>query len=235
MKYMMVISYDGSKFFGFQRQKNVRNVQGYLESALSKFLNQDVVIKGAGRTDKGVHAKYQVVHFETDKRISNLKYALNKELKDLKIKKIKSVNENFHARHSVKTKTYLYKIDLENKLDSNYYLSIKNKLDIKKIKLASKLFLGTHNFKNFVAGERLDYTGTILKINIYKFNKVLYLEFKGIGFYRYMIRNLVGALLEVGKGKIDNDILKDMLENPNKEKRLPTSSPNGLYLVKIKY
>lgn len=235
MKYMMVISYDGSKFHGFQRQKNVRNVQGYLEMVLSNLLNEEIIIKGAGRTDRGVHAEYQVVHFETDKKITNLKKKLNNQLIDIKIKRIKKVDNNFHARHSVKNKTYLYKIDLKNKLDSNYYLTIKHELHIKDMKQASKLFIGTHNFKNFVAGERLNYTSTIFAINIYKFNGVLYLKFKGIGFYRYMVRNLVGALLDIGKKKIDINVIKDMLENPNIEKRLTTSSPNGLYLLKINY
>lgn len=235
MKYMMVISYDGSKFHGFQRQKNVRNVQGYLESELSNLLNEIIVVKGAGRTDCGVHANYQVVHFETNKNISNIKNSLNKILIDMKIKKIKKVDDDFHARHSVKNKIYLYKIDLSNKKSDNYYLKVKYNLDINKMKRASKLFLGTHNFKNFVAGERIDYTGTILDIKIFKYNNVLYLKFKGIGFYRYMIRNLVGALLEVGKGKIQQKVIKDMLDNYSLEKRLPTSSPNGLYLYKINY
>jgi len=235
MKYMMVISYDGSKFYGFQRQKSVRNVQGYLENTLSDYLKEEIIIKGAGRTDRGVHAKYQVVHFETRNSIINLKKDLNKILLDLKIIKIKKVPDNFHARHSVKNKTYLYKIDLSNCKDSNYYLLVKNKLNINKMRLASKLFLGTHDFKNFVSGERIDYLGTILNISIYKFNNILYLKFKGIGFYRYMVRNLVGALLEVGKNKVSINVLKDMLDNPLKEKRLPTSSPNGLYLSKINY
>jgi len=234
MKYMMVISYDGSKFYGFQRQKNVRNVQGYLEKILSKVLDENIIIKGAGRTDRGVHAKYQVVHFETNKKILNSKNKLNKRLVDLKVKKIKKVDNNFHARHSVKNKTYLYKIDLSKKRDENYYGIVKNKLVINKMREASKLFLGTHDFRNFVAGERLNYISTILDIKIYKFNNVIYFKFKGIGFYRYMIRNLVGALLEVGKNKISGKILKDMLELKT-EKRLPTSSPNGLYLLKINY
>lgn len=235
MKYMMVISYDGSKFHGFQRQRNVRNVQGYLEDELSKLLNEEIVVKGAGRTDRGVHALYQVVHFETSKDVSNLKKALNNILEDLKIKKLKRVNKDFHARHSVKNKTYLYKVDLSNNKDDNYYLKVRNKLDIKEMKKVSSLFLGTHDFKNFVAGERLDYIGTILDIKIYKFNNILYFKFKGIGFYRYMVRNLVGALLEVGKGKASKETIENMLEHPEIDKRLPTSSPNGLYLLKINY
>lgn len=235
MRYMVVFKYDGSKFYGFQRQKDVRNVQGYLEKELSNVLNEDIVIKGAGRTDRGVHAKYQVAHFDTDKSIVGLKKILNKKLVDMKVLKVKKVNDSFHARHSVKNKTYIYKLDLSGKKDTNYYGYTYSKLDIKKMKYLSKIFLGTHDFKNFVSGERIDYNGTILDIKIWKFNNVVYFKFKGIGFYRYMVRNLVGALIEVGKNKISKEDLEKMLYNSNIDKRLPTSSPNGLYLYKINY
>lgn len=235
MKYMMVISYDGSKFYGFQRQNNVRNVQGYLESSLSDYLGEKIVIKGAGRTDRGVHAKYQVVHFETSKSIKKLKYVLNRKLVDLKVKKIKKVSNDFHARHSVKSKIYLYKLDLSKKKDNNYYGIANSKLNIKKMKEASKLFVGTYDFRNFVSGKRENYISTIFDIKIYKFNNILYFKFYGIGFFRYMVRNLVGSLIEVGKEKIDSSVIDNMLNNPDIEKRLPTSSPNGLYLYKINY
>lgn len=235
MRYMVVFKYDGSKFFGFQRQKDVRNVQGYLENELSNILNEDIVIKGAGRTDRGVHAKYQVAHFDTFKNITLLKQKLNHNLVDMKILKIKKVNDDFHARHSVKNKTYIYKLDLSSKRDTNYYGFVYGNLDIKKIRDASQIFIGTHDFKNFVSGKRIDYTGTIFDIKIYKFNNVLYFKFKGIGFYRYMVRNLVGALIEVGKNKVTRENLEEMLYNSNIERRFPTSSPNGLYLYKINY
>ncbi len=235
MKVMMAISYDGSLFHGFQRQNKVKNVQSSLEDALTKFYKESILVKGAGRTDAGVHAKYQVVHFETNKDIKGLKRYLNNNLKDIKVKKIKKVSDDFHARHSVKNKTYLYKIDLSGEKDSRYYGIVKNNIDLKKMQEASLLFLGTHDFRNFVAGERLDYTSTILNIHIYKIGSTIYLKFKGIGFYRYMVRNLVGALIEVGKGKIDKSVIKDMLNSFEKEKRLPTASPNGLYLIKINY
>lgn len=235
MRYMVVFKYDGSKFYGFQRQNDVRNVQGYLESELSNILNENIMIKGAGRTDRGVHAKYQVAHFDTDKSIKKLKSKINKVLKDIKVLKIKKVNDNFHARYSVKNKTYVYKIDLSGKRDLNYYGYVYNKLDIKKMKNLSKLFIGTYDFKNFVSGKRIDYNGTILDIKIWKFNNVLNFKFKGIGFYRYMVRNLVGTLIEVGKGKVNKHDLEEMLYNSVIDKRLPTSSPNGLYLYKINY
>ena len=107
MRYKVVFKYDGSKFHGFQRQKNVRNVQGELENSLSLILNDNIVIKGAGRTDRGVHANYQVAHFDTDKDIKFLKKRLNLLLEDIKILKITLVDDNFHARHSVKNKTYI--------------------------------------------------------------------------------------------------------------------------------
>ncbi len=234
MKLMLVISYDGSKFSGFQRQKNVRNVQKELEESLSNIYHEEILVKGAGRTDRGVHAKYQVVHFETDKKINNLKKKLNKILKDMRVKKVRKVSDSFHARHSVKEKIYLYKIDLKGTKNSNYYLIYPYNLDIKKMKDASKIFLGTHDFRNFTAGSRDDYTTTIKKIKIYKFNNILYLKFYGYGFFRYMVRNLVGALLEVGKNKLDNSTLKKMVDCEI-IKQLPTVKANGLYLVKIKY
>ena len=234
MKYLMVISYDGSKFHGFQRQKNVRNVQGYLEEVLSKTLNEEIVIKGSGRTDAGVHALNQTAHFETSKSVLGLKRKLNQELKDIRVKKISLVPDDFHARHSVKEKTYLYKLDLSGKKNANYYGLCRNNLDIKKMRKASLVFLGYHDFYNFVAGEREDYHSTIYKIKIFKLNNVVYFKFTGIGFYRYMVRNLVGALIEVGKNKIDQSIIVDMLTGKT-TKRLPTASPNGLYLLKIRY
>ena len=145
------------------------------------------------------------------------------------------MNDDFHARHSVKSKVYLYKIDLSNKRNSNYYLRINIKLNISKMKKAAKIFIGTHNFENFVAGFRENYTSTIKNIKFYKINNILYIKFSGYGFYRYMVRNLVGTLLEVGKNKLTEEELFDILNNKDNKKRLPTSSPNGLYLYKINY
>lgn len=235
MKIMMVIAYDGSKFKGFQRQNNVRNVQGELEKALSKIYNEDIVIKGAGRTDALVHATHQVIHYCTNKKIDDLKNKLNSLLKDIKVLKIKKVTDDFHARHSVKLKTYLYKLDITGLKDSNYYGICKSKLNIKKMQEASQLFLGCHDFRNFVGGEKDNYQTTITNIKIYQYNKTIYFKFTGYAFYRYMVRNLVGALLHLGKGKVDINTIKNMLDINESVKRLPTARPSGLYLIDIKY
>ena len=234
MIYLLIFSYDGSKFNGFQRQNSERSVQKDIEVSISKYFKENIVIKGAGRTDKGVHAYMQCAHFECSHDISGLKKYLNKDLNDIKIKAIKKVNDDFHARHSVKEKTYIYKISLFKELDKNYYLNIYANLDIKKMREASKLFIGTHDFKNFVSGERLDYTSTIFDIKITKIFNKIYIKYTGIGFYRYMVRNLTGALIDIGKNKCSFKDIEEMLELIT-EKRLPTAPPNGLYLKNIKY
>ena len=234
MRYLLTIKYDGSKYHGFQRQNNIKNVQGELEKCISKYLEQDIQVKGSGRTDKGVHAKRQKVHFDTDKNISGIKRYLNNNLSDTQVKSIKKVNNDFHARFSVKEKTYLYKISLNRLDDSNYYMIMYKSLDIKKMREASKVFLGVHDFRNFSSGEKDNYITCIKKINIYKIGKHIYIKFVGAGFYRYMVRNLVGALVEVGKGKISSNELQDILDN-KVNKRLNTALANGLYLINVRY
>ena len=234
MKVLLRFSYDGSKFNGFQRQKNVRSVQKDLEDALSSIYKEDIVIKGAGRTDALVHAINQYAHFDTTKNISNVKRLLNSNLSDIKIKSVKKVNDDFHARFSVKKKVYLYKIT-NNKLDNlNYYAYYKN-LDYKKIKECLKLFVGDHNFKNFVAGSRDNYEGTIFSIKTYKLFNKIYIKFTGHGFYRYMVRNIVGASIDYSQGKVSIKDISNMLNKPLIERQLSTAKREGLYLKDVKY
>ncbi len=235
MKLLLKFSYDGSKFYGFQRQKKERSVQKDIEEALSKIYNEDIVIKGAGRTDRGVHAINQYAHYDVKKDIKGLKSMLNKLLSDIKIKKVSIVSDDFHARYSPKKKIYIYKISYDETKDSNYYLILKKRLDVNLLKKTSKLFIGTHNFKNFVSGVRDNYETTIFNITFKERKNSLIITFEGIGFYRYMIRNLVGALIDVDKSKVTNKDIKDMLDNPDVEKQLSTAKSEGLYLKDIKY
>ena len=146
------------------------------------------------------------------------------------------VNKKFHARYDVKKKTYVYKINT-GKYKSNYngyYYQIKYDFDIKGMKKASKLLVGTYDYHNFVSGYRDDYTSTIYKIKIKKYGDILTFKFVGIGFYRYMVRHLVGALLDVGKGKIDIHVIENMLDK-DINKTLSVVPAEGLYLEKIEY
>ena len=239
MRYLIRFSYDGTKFHGFQRQNTEKNVQSTLEKILSKYLNENIIIKGAGRTDAGVHAIDQCAHFDISKElVQDIVNSINKELEpDLVIKSFEEVDSTFHARHSVKEKTYVYKI--VNGIISNdqvgYYLEVKKKLDIAKMKDTCKLFIGTHDFRNFVSGERDNYESTIKSIKLNTHNNIIEIEFCGIGFYRYMVRHLVGAILDVGKGRVDIDTVKYLLEHPEIDKKLSVAKANGLYLTKISY
>ncbi len=239
MNYVIEISYDGSKFFGFQRLNEEKSVQKVLEEALSKINKQSVVVKGAGRTDRGVHANGQCVSFKLDIDISEdgLKRALNSLVKpEIYVKSVKVVEEDFHARFSVLKKKYIYKINVgEFKpiLDDYVYQS-EYKLDIDKMKEVAKLYLGVHDFHNFVSGERDDYTCIIYDIKFNLDEDILSIEFEGKSFYRYMVRNLVGMMIEVGRGKDEITKVKDML-NSNEEMPGYTAPACGLYLEKIEY
>lgn len=238
MRYLIKFSYDGTKFHGFQRQNDVKNVQGTLENVLSKVLGANILIKGSGRTDAGVHAIMQCAHFDYEGKINNsdidkINILLNNEIV---VNKICNVKNDFHARHDVKEKVYVYKINngKYKKEYEGYYYQIKYDLDMKKMKKACKLLIGTHDFHNFVSGYRDDYTSTIYKIKIKKYGDILTFKFVGIGFYRYMVRHLVGALLDVGKGKVDIHVIENMLDK-DINKTLSVVPAEGLYLEKIKY
>ena len=238
MRYLIKFSYDGTLFHGFQRQKNVKNVQGLLEQTLSGYFGQDILIKGSGRTDAGVHAKCQCAHFDTSKKVTwkDIK-CINKILNgEIVINNLKLVDNNFHARHDVKKKTYVYKVNTGKYKSkyNGYYYQIKYDFDIKGMKKASKLLVGTYDYHNFVSGYRDDYTSTIYKIKIKKYGDILTFKFVGIGFYRYMVRHLVGALLDVGKGKIDIHVIENMLDK-DINKTLSVVPADGLYLEKIWY
>lgn len=239
MRYLIRFSYDGTKFHGFQRQKNVKNVQGTLEKVLSSYFNLPIIIKGSGRTDAGVHAYNQCAHFDIDRKIlrkdiKNINDLLNKEII---IKSCKLVSNSFHARYSVKEKTYIYKMNIGkyNEKLEGYYCQSKADYDIKLMKNVAKLFVGTHDFHNFVSGERDDYVSTIFKIKIKRYKDILTFTFKGVGFYRYMVRHLVGALLSVGKHKSTLEDIKNMLAKPDIKQELPVVPAEGLYLAQVKY
>ena len=237
MRYFLVIKYDGKNFYGFQRQKDLPSVQKELETKLSLIFNEDIKIKGAGRTDRGVHAKGQCIHFDSINRINPflLKRKLNKQLNNIFVKKCRNVCEDFHSRFSVKKKHYMYKITFNNKEKDSFYKFFSRKLDVKKMKDASNSFIGVHNFQNFVSGYRENYDCIIYKIKFRRRINNLTIHFYGKSFYRYMVRNMVGALIDVGKGKATKEDIVNLLNHNKTDKMLSTAPAKGLTLVKIYY
>ncbi len=239
MKYLVFIRYDGTKFHGFQRQKKEKSVQKVLEDSLSELLEEPIVIKGAGRTDAGVHALNQAFHFETKIKLpANFKRAWNQKLKgEVIVNKIIPKDDCFHARFNAKEKHYVYKINLGKYQEKyeGYIFQPKKGIDVKKIKEIKNLFIGTHDFHNFVSGQRQNYETTITKIKVRKKGSILEIHFWGHAFYRYMIRNLVGAFIYYSRGKITKAKIAEMLNMPDSNKHLPTVPSDGLYLIKVYY
>lgn len=239
-RFLITISYDGSKFYGFQRLKEYNTVQKKIEEALTKINRSPVIIKGAGRTDKGVHALNQKSHFDMDIIIEpeRLKKALNNSVGEyIVIKDCKKVDQSFHARFNVISKEYLYKINIGEyePILEDYTLQLNNKLSINKMRECANIFIGEHNYASFVCGKRDSYDGTIFDIKIKKEHNMIYISFIGKSFYQYMVRNLVGAILEVGKGKATVEDIKVMLESGINNVVTPTVKAGGLYLIDIKY
>lgn len=239
MNYVATVAYDGSKFYGFQRLNEDPSVQKVLEDALTKINKQSVDIKGAGRTDRGVHANGQCFSFHLDVNIDidGLRDGLNSLIAPyVYVKEIKEVDENFHARFSVLKKEYIYKINLgeyDPKL-SDYVYQSKYNLDVNKMKEVAKLYLGVHDFHNFVSGERDNYDCIIYDISFEEKDNILNIKFEGKSFYRYMVRNLVGMMIEVGRGKEEITKVEEML-NSIDEIHGYTAPACGLYLEKINY
>ena len=240
MRYLMKVSYDGSGFYGFQRLNDYRTVQKVLEEALVVINKGEVLVKGASRTDKGVHAYGQMIHFDIDYDIpaDRLMYAVNRILdNDIRVLDCKKVGNDFHARFNVKRKKYVYKINLGDFdcLKSRYFLQVYEKLDIDKMRECAKVFLGCHDFRNFVAGERDNYLMCVEDIKFNVSNDILEIEFLGKSFYRYMVRNMVGAMLEVGMHKKEICDVSKMLDDYMVKKQMMTAPASGLYLMDIEY
>ena len=239
MNYLMEIAYDGSKFYGFQRLNEEVSVQKVLEDALTKINKKEVKVKGAGRTDRGVHANGQCISFHLDIDISEygLKSAINSIVKPyIYVKNVKVVDSSFHARFQVLKKTYIYKINLGeyDAIMADYVYNPEYPLDINKMKEVAKLFIGVHDFHNFVSGEREDSQCIIYDIRFEEKDDVLNIIFEGKSFYRYMVRNLVGAMIDVARGK---DEISSVLNRLNSKEEISgyTAPACGLYLEKIEY
>lgn len=242
MRYLITFSYDGSKFFGYQKQKDVKTVQEELERVLTIINNKTVLVSASGRTDALVHALNQKAHFDLDINIlpGKLKQAMNSLVNEyIYIKDVKVVNDNFHARFDVKKKEYVYKINVGeyNPIEKDYVFQYNSDLDVKSMRKAIKYLEGTHDFKSFTKSNNIkdDYTRTIYKANIEKHKNIITISFIGNGFLRYMVRNMVGLLLEVGSGKRDYNSVVDILNAKDRCKAGITAHPEGLYLSNVFY
>lgn len=242
----MTISYDGSDFYGFQRQKNLATIQGEIEKALKTILQEDVEIVASGRTDAGVHAIGQVAHFDTTKNIKDLGkfvYSLNSLLpKSIDILKLEQVNDDFHARYSVHEKTYIYKIYLSKTnepLKRKYFHICSYNLNVDDMKESIKAIVGEHDFKAFcVENPQIKTTTrTIYDAHIEEKDdgKEIDIYLTANGFLHNQVRSIAGTLVDIGRGRFKVEDMKKILDSKDHQKAGKTLDGCGLYLYKVAY
>ncbi len=223
-------------------QDNLPTIELELTNAIKKITNEDTKIYGSGRTDKGVHARGQVIHFDTSKDIKEYKWmtAINTFLPDdIRILEVKIVDEKFHARFSATKKEYRYYI-MHNKEDLFYrnYMAFCKRLDIDKMREALNLFQGTHNFQGFCSAEvdkRKDFVKTIYKADLIIKEDVLEFIFEGTGFLKYQIRRMMGLIIDIGLGRDSKEKILEVFEKKDPKISHKVAPANGLYLYKVTY
>ena len=243
MRFLIKFSYDGTNYNGFQTQKNLPSIQENIEKALTKINNGKITyIVATGRTDKGVHALCQYGHadIEVDITPEKLKRAMNSNLpQDIHVIDAKIVDENFHARYNVKNKEYIYYINVGeyNPLQRNYVFQYNYDLNVEAMKKAINYFVGEHDFRAFVTDnkEKINCIRTIYEANIEEINKIVKITFKGNGFLRYQVRNMVGILISVGQNKISPETVEKILLSKDRTTTGKTAPAVGLYLTQVNY
>lgn len=241
--FKLTIEYDGKAYHGWQVQKKERTIQGEIQKALELMTRQKIVLNASGRTDAGVHALAQTANFRCDTKLTpeNFQKALNSLLDDdIVILDCKQVPETFHARFDAKGKTYKYRIlnrSLPSAIDRKLWY-IRSPLNIENMNRAAGYIIGTHDFKAFegTGSPREHTTRTVTKAKFLKLGQG-FIEFyiRGNGFLRYMVRNIVGTLVDVGLGKITPDDFQQVLMSKDRKKAGITAPAQGLFLVCVEY
>lgn len=236
MRFKAIVAYDGTAYHGFQSQKNAIGIQYVIEKSLRLMTQTEIKIHASGRTDKGVHAINQVFHFDSDLDIDWLR--VNDRLPlDIRIKKVVKVSEDFHARHHAKSKKYKYVLSKKEStvFRKNYEVYVRN-LKIEPMIEASKDFEGIHDFKGFCKHVKGKPTiKTIYEVKFKETKQHYIFTFHGNSFLKYMVRSMMGTLIEIGLGKKDPMIIKTILETQNRKLAGKTAESRGLYLERVYY
>lgn len=239
----LVIEYEGTNYHGWQTQKNALTIQEVLEDKLRIITGEPVKITAASRTDAGVHARGQVVNFKTNSRIEPeaLLRGLNSLLPpDIVIKAAEEVREDFNSRRDAKSKVYQYIIlnrRYPSALQRRYSWFIPEQLDVKTMKKAASFLKGEHDFSSFRAAD-CDSDNPwrrVKRVSVTKEKDFIKITIEATAFLRHMVRNVVGSLVEVGRGKTTAAGFKQILAARDRTRAGPTAPAHGLFLVEVKY
>lgn len=246
VRYKAIISYDGSDFVGFQRQSRGRTVQEELEKTLTRLNSGQVVtVHGAGRTDSGVHAYGQVIHFDLPqvRDVEKLRFGLDTQCPDdIDVVAVEQVADDFHARYAKHSKTYEFLVDIgrpKNPMMRNYATHYPYPVDLALMQEAIQGLVGTHDFTGFTAaGTSVDNkvrTISHASLDWDSDRNFLTFTFTGNGFLYKQVRNMVGTLLKIGNGRMPVSQIGLILQEKDRQLAGPTAGPNGLYLKEIIY
>lgn len=234
-----VVAYDGTSFFGFQKQQNDITIQSKIEEAICKVSKEKVNIHSSGRTDAGVHALNQVFHFDTSSVIDSEKWriVINANLpKSILIKDSIRVPQSFHSRYDSVSKEYMYIINTKEytPTNRNYEWFVKD-IDIKRLKLEVSKIVGAHDFRSFAkVSDDVLTTREILEASVEVIDDKIKIYLRGTGFLRYMVRNIVGVLVDISTQNTTLDIL-EVINKRDRDFAKNTAPACGLYLKEVKY
>ena len=244
-RYQLLIEYVGTNFKGWQIQKRGSTIQGLIQKKLTKLLNEEIILNGSGRTDKGVHAIEQSAHFDCNFEIVDLKkflksinHFLNK--KDIAIIKIKKRSNKFHSRFSAKKRIYKYIIFNQISspvIEKKRGWHVRKPLDLELIKKGTKILLGTNDFSTFRASScnAKSPVKTINSIKIKSIKNRIELEFKSQSFLQQQVRSMVGCLKYLGEKKWDLKTFDKVFKSKKRTLCAPPAPPDGLFLAKVIY
>lgn len=241
-RFKLFIEYEGTRYSGWQKQPNARTIQGELIKACEKIFGEDFFdLQGSGRTDSGVHALCQVAHLDAKTVLAPeiIKLKLNDLLPhDINILEVEKTNRNFHARHDVKSRSYIYQISRRRTaFGKNFVWWIKDNLDFEAMKSASKIFVGLHDFASFSDDDPEEKSTKVLieDIQMKQEDDLMLIRIIGSHFIWKMVRRIVGVLVEVGRGKKSENDLLIYLKNKTDEPAKFTAPPSGLFLERVYY
>jgi tRNA pseudouridine38-40 synthase len=239
----LTIRYDGTNYAGWQSQKNATSIQDTIEAAIKKLTGRRSSVIASGRTDSGVHALAQVANFKTSSKIPfrNIEMALNAMLPDdMMISGCEEVNLKFNSQKSAKSKLYRYTIynrDFMDPLLRHYAAKCFYHLDVGLMKKGARHLVGRHDFTSFQTKDGVERNAvrTVKYIKIEKTGYLIYIDIEANGFLYNMVRNIIGTLIEVGRGKCSADHVKEILAKKYKRTCGPTAPAKGLCLVQVRY
>ncbi len=242
MRVLGVLSYDGTSYFGWQKQPNQVTIQSEVERVLSIILATSITVYGSGRTDAGVHAYGQTFHFDIEKPFDLIKLEIGFNAlvhHDFHLLSLKRVKSDFHARYNAINKVYFYLINNGEYSPFNvrYAMQIHTKLDLEAMKSGAELLIGTHNFQDFTTKveDQGNFVRTVKDIAIKTKNGMIRIDVTGDGFMTYMVRFIVGALIAIGLHKEKPEFISEHLDQSKRAMISYKANPQGLYLYKVNY